>query len=512
MTLIAREDTKINSAHKKRLQPMKILFVISGVYFQEPMGTLQLSAIARKRGHKTDMAVIGLHSVVDAVKAMQPDLIAYSTMSADERMFIKHDNEVKEYLQSSGKNILRIMGGPHPTYFQNVLNTMDLDAICVGEGELAFTTILERVENNDGISGIPNVMCRGETTVEKQVVDDLDSLPFVDRALFYRARPTLSQIAMRSFLAGRGCPFQCSYCFNHAYNTMFKKAGKIHRRRSVDNLIEEIKYVKKYFPPLRFVKFADDVFIFNKSPWLEEFAEKYRREISLPFYCLMRSNVLTEDVAQLLSYAGCKSIGMALEAGNPDIRNIVLKRNLSNEVIMKSFELAAKYNITTYGGIIIGVPGSKLEDDFQSVLFAKKVKLTVPVFNICAPYAGTDITKYAVENGYLDKDFDRFPSCSEKSVFNCFPEYEKKVHQRLIYLGPLYCIIPFFPERLLRVLARFSLTRIYAIAYSVVSSYVMSRKIVPTANTKNPITWIKVLMIYFRYWFQGLKTEFNQEG
>ena len=203
---------------------------------------------------------------------------------------------------------------------------------------------------------------------------------------------------------------------------------------------------------------------------------------------------------------------MALEAGNPDIRNIVLKRNLSNEVIMKSFELAAKYNITTYGGIIIGVPGSKLEDDFQSVLFAKKVKLTVPVFNICAPYAGTDITKYAVENGYLDKDFDRFPSCSEKSVFNCFPEYEKKVHQRLIYLGPLYCIIPFFPERLLRVLARFSLTRIYAIAYSVVSSYVMSRKIVPTANTKNPITWIKVLMIYFRYWFQGLKTEFNQEG
>ena len=125
------------------------------------------------------------------------------------------------------------------------------------------------------------------------------------------------------------------------------------RRRSVDDLLAEIKEVAQHYPVARFVRFADDVFVVNKEDeWLEEFAERYPKEIGLPFYCLIRCNALTENVARLLKKAGCKSFSMSIEAGSERVRNDIMKRNMPDAMVRHAFALARKYGINAWGNSI----------------------------------------------------------------------------------------------------------------------------------------------------------------
>ena len=51
-----------------------------------------------------------------------------------------------------------------------------------------------------------------------KLVDVLDDLPYPDRELLYEADPSLAEVGLKSFIAGRGCPYKCSYCFNKQYS------------------------------------------------------------------------------------------------------------------------------------------------------------------------------------------------------------------------------------------------------------------------------------------------------
>ena len=88
---------------------------------------------------------------------------------------------------------------------------------------------------------------------------------------------------------------------------LFKKAGKVFRRRSVDSVIEETKKVISEYRA-DFIRIQDDVFVYTVDDWLKEFAERWPVEIGIPFYCLVRSELVTEELARYLKKAGCFSI------------------------------------------------------------------------------------------------------------------------------------------------------------------------------------------------------------
>ncbi len=440
------------------------------------------------------------HSLVNALNAFDPDVVAYSTMTPDERLFRKADGIVRSWMKKTGKEVPRIMGGPHPTYFNEVLQKMDLDAICVGEGDNAILSIIERVETGTDFSMIPNVIPRGGCGLTKEVIDDMDSLPFVDRDLLYSVSPELQAVGIRSFLTQRGCPYRCTYCFNHAYNRMFREVRRnIVRRRSVDHLLEEIKYVVKNYPVVRFIRFADDVFVIRRDAWLEEFAERYPREIGIPFYCLIRANNLTEEVAQLLSAAGCRSIGMSIESGNATVRNEILKRNMPDELLMKSFAVARKYGLNTYANTMMGLPGTTVEDDFKSFLFAKRLKPAFPSFGIFAPFPKTELTEFAINRKYLDRDYDYNTTFSMKSALNSYTEKEKNIQLRLTYLSTLFCSLPDFMIPVLKLLIRLNLTFLYRLIYNLSETFMQSTRIFPGTYPRNPCYIIKNAWLAIKY-------------
>ncbi len=479
---------------------MRALFVVSDLFFSEPLGVMMLSAMCKRHGHQTRLSVLADARFARDLEEFDPDLVCYSVMTSHQYLFREADEVAREWMRRRGRAVPRVMGGPHATYFPAVLEQMDLDAICRGDGDYAIVAMLDALAAGGGLSGIPNVATPEQPEVEKQVVEFMDDLPHPDRDVLYEAAPDLQRVGIRSFQTMRGCPYKCTYCFNHAYNTFFKGEGrKLLRRRTVSDVIAEIKDVARRHPPLRMVRFGDDVFGVRLDDWLEEFADRYPKEVGIPFYCLQRASAMTEDMARLLSRAGCVSVGMSIEAGTERLRNEVLKRNMPDEMMREAFALARKYGLNAYANTILGIPGTTLEDDWQSYRFAKSLRAAAPTFGIFCPYPGTELTDYAIEKQELDPDYD-FAELhhSGRSVLKQYTDEEREIQLRLQSLAPLFCKLPDAADPLLRLLVRLPLTKPYDAIGSLSISALLAWKCFPGAYPRSPRLLLDAVRRAFR--------------
>jgi len=478
---------------KMNTRNMRILICVADVFLGEPNGVLQLAAIAKREGHEVKLLALRRHSLLQELEHWNPDVIAYSAMSPEIPLFRKADALVCSWAED--RRVLRVMGGAHATYFPHILAELGLDAICIGEGDRALPELVRRFAANKSLSGIPNILVPGDNpdTIRKELISNLDELPFIDRELYYSVVPHYRMLAMRGFMTGRGCPYECTYCHNHAFKKLFQGCGKIVRRRSVSHVLAEMQEVLRQAPYLRLIRIADDTFAHTIDDWLREFLDRYQRDINLPFYCLMRSNTLTDKMAKLLRQAGCISICMAVESGNERVRNEILRRGLTDKVVIESFANARRYGLYTYGNTLLALPGTTFADDLESFCFTKRLKMTVPTFGIFSPYPQTRLTSYAIDIGSLPADFDFQHYAGRESPLLSFSPLEKRMQLNLVYLGPLFCDLPdsFLP--ILRLLLRLPLASLYKYIGTMYMVIKAGYFIFPNIYPKNPLKLLRLL-------------------
>lgn len=482
---------------------MRILFTLAIPFVLEPMGVLLLSALCKRNGHQAALTIVKGEDFIDRVKSFHADVVAYSVIGGDIEIIKQADLRLRNYIQKSGEPIFRIMGGPHPTYSPQVLDEMQLDAICQGDGDHAFPELLRRLQTGEPLEDIPNIALTSKGSKYRNKLNDaeMNELPFADRELYFNAASFVQPTGLRSFITSRGCPFSCAYCYNNAYNIMFKGTGPIVRRQSVERVLAEIEYNMREFPPVRFIRFFDDTFSLTADEWLEEFAQKYPKRIGLPFYCLMRPNTFTEDTARLLSQAGCYSVAMAVEAGTEAIRNDILGRGLSDEQMMRAFDLSRKYKLRTYGNTMIGIPGTTLEDDFTSLDFAQHLGVTVPTFTVCSPSRGTHLAEIAEAKGLLGKGADQVTRFANISPLNCYSKQEKEIQTRICYFGSLYCQVPSFLAPAVKLLIKHKCMPMRAARHLgfIFQVFTIGWRIFPHSIPKSPVTLIRVAVNGVRY-------------
>jgi radical SAM superfamily enzyme YgiQ (UPF0313 family) len=458
---------------------MKILFVIKDVEYIDPMGIMLLSALAKKMGHKTAVNVLSDRNLTESVNSYKPEVVAFSAKTGEHKYYIA----ANEIVKGISNSVFTVMGGPHTTFFPEIIERHNFDALCMGEGDGAWTDLLDAIDCARPVDGIPNIVTktnftRGRPPEIRPRRRELDTLPFLDRELFYNTT-RLGRFPMRSFMVSRGCPYKCTYCFNHIYNTIYRGKGPVVTRMSVDRITAELKELKKSYDT-QFIKFYDDVFVFRDDEWLDEFAEKFPREVGLPFHCLVRADLLTEPILLKLKKAGLSSLSMSIESGNARVLDEVLKRNMTIEEMTGAFDLCHKLKVPTFSNTILAIPGTGIKEDIESLDMNLRCRVTFGEFPIFFPYPGTELARYAIDNGYFDGDFDRLHmSYQTSSPLGCFTEREKLMQRNLSLLATACLFSPRLRNITIKWLIKLPLTRLYFIIYYLVKAYLIKTRIYP---------------------------------
>ncbi len=427
---------------------MNILYVVDTFSVIEPMGVLHLSAISKAQGHKSFIAAIEKNNVEEKIGQHNIDCVAFSFMSTEARGF----HQLAERLRALHPNLPIIAGGPHPTYYPQIIDSWPIDAVIVGEGEAVYPEIIKNLSEGKDISHISSVQTKHHKNSQKLLVENLDDIPFADRELLKDVAP-YKYVRMKTFFGTRGCPYSCSYCFNSAYNKLYKGKGLIIRRRSVENLVSEIEQVVQKYPT-DFVRFGDDTFVMKYDEWVEEFVEKYKKRVGLPFYFLIHPNLVTKKLIGAMREAGAHSVMMGVESGVERLRRKVLDRYVSDDTMVEAFNILRDNKIKVFSNTILGLPASTLKDDLTSLEFTLKCNPTYSGFTVFTPFPGTGLYKYSIENGYLD-DVDSFEdsipnSMQQGSCLKHITDKQKDIHKNILVLAPVANFMPFLKNLIVK--------------------------------------------------------------
>jgi radical SAM superfamily enzyme YgiQ (UPF0313 family) len=352
----------------------------------EALAVSLLSAIAKKEGHTVKL----LHAptlfkdgttrefkrlarlfnndnlIIKQLETYQPDLIAFSVATFDYQTALYYAKLCKTICPQAKI----VFGGIHVSSVPEVVIANEfIDYIVIGEGELAFTEIIKHIEKGDSFEPIANTWYKSKNNTiikGRQIgfIQDLDSLPHFDKEIFREIFPLKSYYLT---MTSRGCPYNCSYCFNHFFRELPEEKSNYIRRRSVEHVMEELAIAKEKYK-ISMIEFWDDIFIYDKK-WLNEFLDEYKKQIDLPFKCYIHVNLFDEDMAIRLKDAGCKWVDFGIQNINEEYRKTYLKRNETNENIVKTLKILKKYKIISFADYIVGMPGDTIEHYEEARLF-----------------------------------------------------------------------------------------------------------------------------------------------
>ena len=438
---------------------MKITFLYWG--YENP-GLEYLSAVLKKAGHQTELvfdpALFNTFHVMNSrlfnlfdhrqelvqrVIDSKPDLVGISVLSEDYAWGCEMAKAIKER-----KDIPVVFGGKHPTSLpEKVIKEDFVDYVCVGEGEEAMTELADAVEGGASARTIENIWSKSNGTVfsnlPRKLHSDLDCLPFADKDLFYDEYRGFSRIYTIS--SSRGCPHTCSYCHNSLLREIYRGKGPYLRRRSVDNVIEELKLAKEKYN-IKKIYFLDEIFVYDIN-WLREFTEKYKKSINLPFGCEVYSSFVNQEVVDLLQSAGCQAVDMGIQTISEDLRKRVLNRRGLNQEIKSAFNLFRKTKIFIYVGVILGLPEQGEKEALDIAWFFNRYRPDLILTSWLRYYPRTPIVQTAREKNILSQsDIERIERGEE---FLPFVRQGHTFDKRLGKIANLILISPFIPRFLM---------------------------------------------------------------
>ncbi|MGQ9626816.1 MAG: B12-binding domain-containing radical SAM protein [Anaerolineae bacterium] len=472
-----------------------LLFIVKEID-NEPHGILHISSLLKKEGHRVSLIVATEEDPVEGAAKLQPDVVGYSVYTGTQNYYLDLNRRIRARLP----HVFSIFGGPHPTFFPEIIEAEGVDGVCVGEGEYATLDLMNTLQEGRPFERIPNWWFKGKEGIIRNpprplLIDgQLDELPFPDRELLYQAHPPSRSNKIRPFITGRGCPYNCTYCFNKAYSEIYQGLGKRTRRRSVDNVIREIKAVRAKYP-LEFITFMDDTFILNRR-WLKEFSIHYGEEVRIPFWCQVRADLLTEEMAAMLKEAGCVSVSFGLEAGNDRLRNAVLNRKMSREQILNASRILRELGLAFMTNNMLGLPTGSLKDDFETLELNIHCRPSYANAFLFQPYPKTELGEMACREGFMLGSFDDLSgSVTEDSILRFSSGSEKLQIENLQKLFAFTVEFPFLLP-LVKLLIKLPRNKVFWLIYKLWKGYAIKRRMFPFRLT--PREYVSAAWQYMR--------------
>ena len=209
-----------------------------------------------------------------------------------------------------------------------------------------------------------------------------------------------------SFDAGRGCPYQCSFC------TIINVQGRKSRYRSADDVEHLVRLnwaqgVHKFF-------ITDDNFARNKE-WeaiLDRLIE-LREKAGIPLGLMIQVDTLCHKIPNFVEKskrAGVTRVFIGLENINPD--NLAAAKKRQNKITeYRKMLLAWKaQGIMTLAGYILGFPADTPESIRRDIaIIQRELPLDVLEFFCLTPLPGSEDHQVLWKNGVaMDPDLNKY--------------------------------------------------------------------------------------------------------
>lgn len=441
---------------------MKILFIYSvddtpelwkplSSWSSIQFGISYISSVLKADGNQTELLVLGSNSrwqdnlklLTTSFDTFSPNLICLTAVESQYPFIKKLANTIKK----NWPDKYLIIGGVYATLKPDDVIKDCFDAVCIGEGEYPTLELLRQIQAGASPHGIPNLWIKSidgkvEKNAPRPFLQELDNLPFPDRAMWlpWIKEQREDELAV---LLGRGCPYNCTYCCNHA----IKKAspGQYVRFRSPENIVKEISFLHTTYPTQSKIYFEVESIALNKG-WLLEFCkqlEAFNGKINhvISYGCNFRISPqsLDPEIFLALKKANFYKINIGLESGSERVRREILKRNYSNEDFFKVTAMAREYGFKIYLFNIIGLPGESYADYLETVSLNRQCQPDMHYTGIFFPYQGTEIYDICIREkfikGPIENKLERlqpvidFPHFSKSQIQKAYIWFNYRVYK-----------------------------------------------------------------------------------
>lgn len=338
-----------------------------------------------------------------------------------------------------------IIGGIHATLAPKEC-IAHADFVIRGDGEVVIDKLVDIVNGKGNDLEPEENLWLQRPFNEKNILKtyDLDLLPLpdwtdklnwlIEKNKLYQEDHT-KHLVEYMCMTSRGCPFACSYCCNSAFIKLYNGKNNL-RQRSVRDVILELRAAKKIFPNLGVIDFSDDVFTLD-SAWIKEFAENYKKEINMPFFCLVQPNMTKPEDIKLLRKAGLRAVTIGIQSGSKHILYDVYKRYTPPDKIIEAINTINACGVHVVADLIVDNP-YETEETLQET-FNLLVQLDKP-FHLNMPSLShlpfTDLTERALKEGVIKPE--SVEGDSTKSVQNWFDYQDSSSSKMHMFWNSLF--------------------------------------------------------------------------
>ena len=131
----------------------------------------------------------------------------------------------------------------------------------------------------------------------------------------------------------------------------------------------------------------------------------YRDDVAVPFTFAANPKSVTEEKVKEIKNAGCVSISIGIESGDPIYRSYVLKRRDTIEDIISAFEICNRNNIRTMAFNICALPYYTRCNFETTVSLNKKVQPSSSVMSYFLPFEGLELTEYSIKEKLVERNW-----------------------------------------------------------------------------------------------------------
>jgi anaerobic magnesium-protoporphyrin IX monomethyl ester cyclase len=382
INFVSIEGSIITVGFRKMASLMRAIHPETEVDFIVP--TNQMSALSFLLGRcNSDMSDDDLNTMSQHLA--KADLVAFSSMTPYADLTKDLISRIKEI----NPQVYIIWGGIHP-----IMDPDDAikhaNAVCIGEGEIAFEQFLSAYKEGRDYTQTKNFWFKKEDQIIKndflplQTQEDMDNLPlplYADNEFIFKngsgfvpmddsVYKDINGISYHTVWA-IGCPYKCSFCGNSTFIENDVDYKKI-RHTSVDTIINEVKQVIRKHPHVSAVTFHDDAFIGLPNAVLKEFSKKWREEVDIGFSVVgALPGLVAREKVKVLVKAGMSRIKMGIQSGSDNMLEFY-KRPATVAITNRAVSIIAEftdYMISPTYDIILDNPVETRKDVLDTLRF-----------------------------------------------------------------------------------------------------------------------------------------------